>query len=129
MGGKSVLLLWMVKVCQYICVVKMFYNMQVTNQKGENFQGGQKKLGGTFQGGKKVTAEFLNDLDAQSDFNKNIVTKKGGQVEPFLSSVCYRWPQISPFILFCKCPFGQNGHLKHVNYLVICRQNLSLQTN
>ena len=29
--------------------------------------------------------EFLNNLDAQSDFDKNIVTKKGGQVEPFLS--------------------------------------------
>ena len=29
--------------------------------------------------------EFLNDLDAQSDFDKNFVTKKAGQVEPFLS--------------------------------------------
>ena len=29
--------------------------------------------------------EFLNDLDAQSDFDKNDVTKKTGQVEPFLS--------------------------------------------
>ena len=45
MGGKSVLLLWVVKVCHYI---------RVTNRKGENFQGGQKKLGGTFQGGKMV---------------------------------------------------------------------------
>ena len=26
--------------------------------------------------------EFLNNLDAQSDFDKNIVTKKTGQVEP-----------------------------------------------
>ena len=31
--------------------------------------------------------EFLNDLDAQSDFHKNFV-KKTGQVEPFLSQVC-----------------------------------------
>ena len=29
--------------------------------------------------------EFLNILDAQSDFNKNFVTKKTGQAEPFLS--------------------------------------------
>ena len=30
--------------------------------------------------------EFLNDFDTQSDFDKNIVTKKPvGQVEPFLS--------------------------------------------
>ena len=28
--------------------------------------------------------EFLNDLDAQSDFEKNICHKKAGQVEPFL---------------------------------------------
>ena len=60
MGGKSVLLLWVVKVCQYIWVVKMCYNIRVTNQKGENFQGGQKKLGGTFQGGKKVAARQIH---------------------------------------------------------------------
>ena len=29
--------------------------------------------------------EFLNNLYAQTDFNKKIVTKKAGQVEPFLS--------------------------------------------
>ena len=58
MGGKSVLLLWVVKVGQYIWVVKKCYNILVTNQKGENFQGGQKKLGGTFQGGKKVAAQI-----------------------------------------------------------------------
>ena len=29
--------------------------------------------------------EFLNNLDAQSDFEKYCVTKKTGQVEPFLS--------------------------------------------
>ena len=29
--------------------------------------------------------EFLNDLDAQSDFEKTFVTKKAGQAEPFLS--------------------------------------------
>ena len=28
---------------------------------------------------------FLNDLDVQSNFEKTFVTKKGGQVEPFLS--------------------------------------------
>ena len=27
--------------------------------------------------------EFLNDVDAQSDFDKKIVSKKAGQVEPF----------------------------------------------
>ena len=32
--------------------------------------------------------EFLNDLDAQSDFDKLFVTKKTGQVESFLSLVC-----------------------------------------
>ena len=47
MGGKSVLLLWVVKVCHYIRVVKI---------SGEKMNGGQKKLGGTFQGGKKVAA-------------------------------------------------------------------------
>ena len=29
--------------------------------------------------------EFLNHLKAQSDFVKKFVTKKAGQVEPFLS--------------------------------------------
>ena len=29
--------------------------------------------------------EFLDDWDAQSDFDKKFVTKKAGQVEPFLS--------------------------------------------
>ena len=29
--------------------------------------------------------EFLNDLDAESDFDENFITKKAGQVEPFLS--------------------------------------------
>ena len=29
--------------------------------------------------------EFLNHLDAQSDFDKKSVTKKAGQVEPFFS--------------------------------------------
>ena len=29
--------------------------------------------------------DFLNNLDAQSNFDKNLVTKKAGQVEPFLS--------------------------------------------
>ena len=29
--------------------------------------------------------EFLNDLDAQSDFDKKKCHKKAGQVEPFLS--------------------------------------------
>ena len=29
--------------------------------------------------------EFLNDLDAQRDFEKKNLTKKAGQVEPFLS--------------------------------------------
>ena len=56
MGGKSVLLSWVVKVCQYIWVVKVCHYIRVTNRKGENFEGGQKKLGGTFQGGKKVAA-------------------------------------------------------------------------
>ena len=56
MGGKSVLLSWVVKVCQYIWVVKVCHYIRVTNRKGENFQGGQKKLGGTFQSGKKVAA-------------------------------------------------------------------------
>ena len=28
---------------------------------------------------------FLNDLDAQRDFDKTFVTKKAGQVEPLLS--------------------------------------------
>ena len=28
--------------------------------------------------------EFLNDLDAQSDFDKNFVIKKCGQAKPFL---------------------------------------------
>ena len=51
MGGKSVLLSWVVKVFQYIWVVKVCHYIRVTNRKGENFQGGQKKLGGTFQGG------------------------------------------------------------------------------
>ena len=32
-----------------------------------------------------VWYEFLNDFDAQSDFDKKIVTKTNGQVEPFLS--------------------------------------------
>ena len=47
MGDKSVLLLWVVKVCHCIRVVKI---------SGEKMNGGQKKLGGTFQGGKKVAA-------------------------------------------------------------------------
>ena len=29
--------------------------------------------------------DFLSDLDAQSDLDKNFVTKKAGQVEPLLS--------------------------------------------
>ena len=29
--------------------------------------------------------DSLNDLDDQSDFDKNFVTKKVGQVEPFFS--------------------------------------------
>ena len=29
--------------------------------------------------------DYLNDLDAQRDFDNNFVTKKTGQVEPFLS--------------------------------------------
>ena len=29
--------------------------------------------------------EFLNDCDAQSEFDKKFITKKTGQVEPFLS--------------------------------------------
>ena len=29
--------------------------------------------------------EFLNHLDSQSDFEKDFVRKKNGQVEPFLS--------------------------------------------
>ena len=29
--------------------------------------------------------QFLNDLDAQSDFDKKICHKKASQVEPFLS--------------------------------------------
>ena len=29
--------------------------------------------------------EFLSDLDAQSDFDKKLIHKKTGQVEPFLS--------------------------------------------
>ena len=29
--------------------------------------------------------EFLNDLDAQSDFDKKNYDEKAGQVEPFLS--------------------------------------------
>ena len=60
MGGKSVLLSWVVKVCQYIWVVKVCHYIRVTNRKDENFQGGQKKLGGTFQGGKKVAASGIN---------------------------------------------------------------------
>ena len=31
---------------------------------------------------------FCNDLDAESHFDKNFVTKKAGQVEPFLSEAC-----------------------------------------
>ena len=47
MGGESVLLLWVVKVCHYIRVVKI---------SGEKMNGGQMKLGGLFPGGKKVAA-------------------------------------------------------------------------
>ena len=32
--------------------------------------------------------EFVNDLDAQSDFEKKNCHKKAGQVEQFLSKVC-----------------------------------------
>ena len=49
MGGESVLLLWVVKVCHYIRVVKI---------SGEKMNGGQIKLGGLFPGGKKVAAYF-----------------------------------------------------------------------
>ena len=45
MGGKSVLLLWVVKVCHYLRVVKF---------SGDKMNGGQIKLGGLFPGGKKV---------------------------------------------------------------------------
>ena len=58
MGGKSVLLLWVVKVCHYIRVVKI---------SGEKMNGGQKKLGGTFQGGKKVAAFFEVTIEVFSD--------------------------------------------------------------
>ena len=34
--------------------------------------------------------EFLNDLDGQSDFDKNFVKKKTGQKEPFIYQVCSR---------------------------------------
>ena len=30
------------------------------------------------------------DLDTQSDFDKSFITKKAGQVEPFLSLICSR---------------------------------------
>ena len=53
MGGESVLLLWVVKVCHYIRVVKI---------SGEKMNGGQKKLGGTFQGGKKVAAYLIPSI-------------------------------------------------------------------
>ena len=32
---------------------------------------------------------FLNDLDAKSDFDEEIVTKIAGQVESFFSEVCF----------------------------------------
>ena len=34
------------------------------------------------------SSESLNDLDAQSDFDKKRCHKKAGQVEPFLSWIC-----------------------------------------
>ena len=52
MSGKNV----SIPLGQYIWVVKVCHNIWVTNLKGENFQGVQKKLGGIFQGGKKVAA-------------------------------------------------------------------------
>ena len=47
MGGKSVLSLWVVKVCHNIRVVKISV---------EKMTGVQIKLGGIFQSGKKVAA-------------------------------------------------------------------------
>ena len=47
MGGESVLLLWVVKVCHYMRVVKI---------SGEKMNGGQVKFDGLFPGGKKVAA-------------------------------------------------------------------------
>ena len=51
MGGESVLLLWVVKVCHNIRVVKI---------SGEKMNGGQITLGGLFQSGKKVAATLGN---------------------------------------------------------------------
>ena len=58
MGGKSVLLLWVVKVCHNIRVVKISV---------EKMTGGQIKLGGIFQSGKKVAAIFKHTSKTHCD--------------------------------------------------------------
>ena len=45
--------------------------------------------------------EFLSDLDAQSDFDKKKCHKKAGQVQPFLSYVCFSIIQIIYPKSFC----------------------------
>ena len=72
MSGKNV----SIPLGQYIWVVKVCHNIWVTNLKGENFQGVQKKLGGIFQGGKKVTAVLTIKLWMKMEIIKCLICLK-----------------------------------------------------